>query len=391
MMIGARGKGNTRGGDKRQGRGAKSRGLWYRHGMPRPKASTPRCPASSLAAGVRTGLTASPLILDPAQQAAWGHLAALQQALAARPVWSATGWRYPSQVPQGAYLFGPVGRGKSMLMQQFFASLPTGFKKRRVHFHEFMEELHHRLHHTRPGPGADLMATVALALAADAQVLCFDEFFVTNIADAILLGRLLEALFRAGVVLCATSNWPLAELYQEGHNRGRFQPFIKILQQHLTPIDLGQGQDYRTQAAPPADCAPATLFKTWTGQAAKAKTVSIAGQRFAAQGWAKGILWADFNTLCTQALGRAEYLACLPQWRGVMITNVPSLGPHNADAALRLVVLIDLLYEAQTPLRLYADQPLANLCPTGPLALAYARALSRVQQLQVLGLRRNTA
>ena len=145
--------------------------------------------------------------------------------------------------PKGVYVYGPVGRGKSWLMSLFYdhVTLP----KRRVHFHAFMQELHTRMHHTTTKPGQDLMQLVAADLADQCMVLCFDEFYITNIADAMLLGRLMEALFKQGVVVVATSNWSMDNLFQGGVNRDRFMPFIKTLQKYLEPLDIGEGRDYR--------------------------------------------------------------------------------------------------------------------------------------------------
>ncbi|MBF0427044.1 MAG: cell division protein ZapE, partial [Magnetococcales bacterium] len=155
-------------------------------------------------------------------------------------------WRLESQhpVPKGLYLFGSVGRGKSMLMQLIFDATEIT-AKRRVHFQPFMRELQERMHQNKPPQGVDLMLYIASQIAAEARLLCFDEFCVTNIADAMLLGRLLEALFKCGVTLCATSNWPPEDLYQEGLNRGRFMPFIKILTDHAQAVNLSQGADWR--------------------------------------------------------------------------------------------------------------------------------------------------
>jgi len=293
-------------------------------------------------------------------------------------------WQYQGKAPQGIYLYGPVGRGKSMLMQTLFDAVPLP-EKRRVHFHAFMEELHHRLH-THKSTGVDMMLQVASDISADARLLCFDEFFVTNIADAMLLGRLLEALFACGVTLCATSNWAPDDLYQDGHNRSHFMPFMKTLKAHITAVDLGEGQDWRqlakTKKAVVTDAASA--FKALSGKPAKAVKVKLGHDTVEALGRAGGVYWFTFVELCDRNLARGEYMELLDGLKGLVISDLPKLGKGHADAAMRFVVLVDLLYENNIPLRLFTEGnvPLEDLCTSGPVAFAFKRALSRITQLQ---------
>jgi cell division protein ZapE len=325
---------------------------------------------------------------DPAQQGALPALQALAGALNApagrQKHKGVEVWRYADKAPQGLYLYGPVGRGKSMLMQMLFDAVPIK-QKRRVHFHAFMEELHHRLHHHKPVQDVDMMLQVASEISAEARLLCFDEFYVTNIADAMLLGRLLEALFFCGVTLCATSNWAPDDLYQDGHNRSHFMPFMKILKKHISPVNLGEGQDWRqlakTKKAPASDAA--TAFKTLSGKPAKATTVNLGHETVKVAGRAGGYYWFTFAELCGRHLSRTEYLQLIDGLKGLVISDIPKLATGHADAAMRFVVLVDLLYENNVPLRLFTtDTKLEDLCTTGPVAFAFQRALSRITQLQ---------
>ncbi|MBF0154445.1 MAG: cell division protein ZapE [Magnetococcales bacterium] len=320
-----------------------------------------------------------------------GLVAALRQP-AVRGKWRGVEvWRLEDQqpVPRGLYLFGSVGRGKSMLMQLVFDATEVT-AKRRVHFQPFMRELQERMHQSKPPQGVDLLLFIASQIAADARLLCFDEFCVTNIADAMLLGRLLEALFKCGVTLCATSNWPPEDLYQEGLNRGRFMPFIKILTDHALAVNLSQGADWRRDKRGESSDeeeqidTPEALYAKLTGVAPKPELISLQGMEIVAHGVEKRVFWFDFNTLCNQAIGVAEYMDLVQQTGTVIISGVPKLGPETADAAMRLVVLIDLLYESRTPLRIFSAVPLDHLCETGPVAFAFQRSISRMYELMHL-------
>ncbi|MBF0426493.1 MAG: cell division protein ZapE [Magnetococcales bacterium] len=332
---------------------------------------------------------------DPDQLAVLPVLDGLVTALrqpAVRGIWRGVEvWRMGDQrpVPGGLYLFGSVGRGKSMLMQLIFDATEVT-AKRRVHFQPFMRELQERMHQNRPPPGVDLMLFIASQIAAEARLLCFDEFCVTNIADAMLLGRLLEALFKCGVTLCATSNWPPEDLYQEGMNRGRFMPFIKILTDHTRAVNLSQGADWRRSQGNEGDdtdaalAAPDALFIALTGVAAEPLHVDLQGTEVAANGVHKRIFWFDFNALCDRALGVIEYMELVGQAKALIISGVPVLGPERADATMRLVVLIDLLYESRIPLRIFGTAPLDQLCTSGPVAFAFQRSASRMHELAFL-------
>ena len=287
--------------------------------------------------------------------------------------------------PKGLYLFGPVGRGKSMLMQLVFDSVPMT-EKRRVHFHPFMEELHERMHHAKPPKGVDLMLHIAADIAADARLLCFDEFYVTNIADAMLLGRLLESLFTCGVTLCATSNWPTAQLFQDGHNRSHFMPFMKILQNHMHEVDLNTGADWRRAdgAAEPGAQTAEAAFTAFGGQAGQGATLKLGHSHVKAESMTGGKGWFSFAELCEKPLGRAEYMELCSQLKALVVADMPILNENAADAAMRFVVLIDIVYENLIPLRITTQNnvPLEEICTKGPAAFAFQRTLSRLHELQ---------
>lgn len=295
-----------------------------------------------------------------------------------------TVWRSPGgePTPQGVYLFGEVGRGKSRLMQMLFDSVPLA-EKRRVHFHPFMEELHLRLHHARAPKNVDLMLYMASELSAEARLLCFDEFFITTIADGMLLGRLLEALFKCGVTVCATSNWAPDHLFQDGFNRERVLPFIGVLKRHIQVCELGHGVDWRRREGTTAERATtaAEHFAHLTGKQAQPGEVVLRRARVPAHGAEDGVFWFEFNELCTRALGRAEYMNLCDQARTVIITGLPRLNMDCADWAMRFVVLVDLLYEHRVALRVHGQVDIEEACPEGPASFAWRRSVSRVHEL----------
>lgn len=287
--------------------------------------------------------------------------------------------------PMGLYLYGPVGRGKSWLMSLFYehVTLP----KRRVHFHAFMQELHTRMHATTTKLGQDLMRAVAAQLAEDCTVLCFDEFYITNIADAMLLGRLMEALFAQGIVVIATSNWSMDNLFQGGVNRDRFMPFIKTLQKYLEPLDIGEGRDYRSSggALPayyivsgkePAGPQLEMLFEQFAvGQKAKLPA-DVEAKRHEGRA-----CWFTFDALCERFLGREHFLDLVRCCDTVVLEGVPELTAYDANVALRLITLVDILYEHKKRLVMSAATSPEYLCVDGDAAEPFKRTASRMRQL----------
>lgn len=288
--------------------------------------------------------------------------------------------------PKGVYLFGPVGRGKSWLMSLFYEHV--ALPKRRVHFHAFMQELHTRMHTTTTKPGQDLMRTVAMQLAEDCTVLCFDEFYITNIADAMLLGRLMEALFAQGVVVVATSNWSMENLFQGGVNRDRFMPFIKTLQTYLEPLDIGEGRDYRSHgsqglpayyivsAKEPAGPQLEMLFEQFAvGQKAVLPS-DLEVKRHEGRA-----CWFTFDALCERFLGREHFLELVRCCDTLVLEGVPELTAYDANVALRLITLVDILYEHKKRLVVSAATSPEHLCVVGDAAEPFKRTASRMRQL----------
>ena len=280
------------------------------------------------------------------------------------------GWlfgRRVSEPPRGVYLFGAVGGGKTMLMDLFFAAAPAR-RKRRVHFHAFMAEVHARIHDWREKlklgevKGADPIAPVAAALAAEAWLLCFDEFSVSDIADAMILGRLFGALFAAGVVVVATSNVAPDRLYEGGLNRALFLPFIQDLQQRMDVVALASRKDFRLEklsSAPvyyvPADetarDALGQTFKNLTGVAHGAPLVlPVLGRKLAVPEAAANVARFGFADLCEKPLASADYLVIARHFHTVLIDAIPILSPESRNEAKRFILLIDTLYDQHVKL-----------------------------------------
>ncbi len=295
-------------------------------------------------------------------------------------------WRgITNEIPatHGVYLYGDVGRGKSLLMQMIFDSVHTP-AKRRVHFHSFMEELHQRLHHLKPPKNVDLILYLASQLSAEARLLCFDEFYITNIADGMFLGRLLSAFHQCGVTLCATSNWAPDHLFQDGVNRNQVMPFIASMTKRLHVCELGHGVDWRREFSNPEALAPTTaegLFVSLTGTAPEPIAMQLRYTDVWLKGMMDGVYWFDFKALCSRALGRAEYITLCAHAKLVIISALPQLSIDGADTAMRFVVLVDILYEYRIPLKIYSEVQLEAACTEGPAAFAWRRSVSRIHEL----------
>jgi cell division protein ZapE len=348
----------------------------------------------------RARQAAGQLLHDPAQTLAAEKLQSLARALKDyHPSQGESGWlvRFgladaPQPPPMGLYIFGKVGRGKSMLMDMFFETAPVTLK-RRVHFYEFMQEVHARIHERRAEKG-DPIAPVAQAIAAEAMLLCFDEFMVTNIADAMILGRLFEALFGAGAVVVATSNRAPDELYENGLNRDRFLPFIALLKARLDVIELEGTRDYRlerfigrkvyfTPDDAAARAALAGAFAELTDNAAAPPaSLSVQGRLLTVPRSAKGVAWFGFPDLCAAALGPADYLALCRNYRTFMLAGIPRLGPEKRNEAQRFNIFVDTLYEAHGNLIASAEAAPAELYPEGDGAFEFQRTVSRLIEMQ---------
>jgi cell division protein ZapE len=346
------------------------------------------------------------LSLDPAQTMVAERLDHLARALAASPTPAAPprsgllGRLVKSSAkptpagPKGLYIHGGVGRGKSMLMDLFFEAVEVP-KKRRVHFHAFMLEIHQRLHQLRQSGGkSEPLETLARTLAGETRLLCFDEFHVVNIADAMILGRLFEGLFDAGVVVVATSNWPPDRLYEDGLNRQRFLPFIELLKERMAVLELEGPVDYRLERlrelpvyhyplGPVATRALDGIFKALAdGAEAEAGELEVGSRRLQVPAAAGGVARFTFQDLCAQPLGPADYLALGHRFHSIVLDDVPLLTPDRRNEARRFMTLIDALYESRVMLFLAAAAPATELYPEGDGAFEFQRTVSRLMEMQ---------
>ncbi len=301
--------------------------------------------------------------------------------------------------PCGLYLWGGVGRGKSMLMDLFFAHAEVS-PKRRVHFHEFMLEIHSAIHAAREASGDDPIPRVAAWVGGRARLLCFDEMQVKDIADAAILSRLFTALFAAGVTVVTTSNRHPDDLYKDGLNRQLFLPFIELIKDKCRVETLDGPVDYRLARlagsatwhvpnGPEATAAMAQAFFRLTDYPVEdramvpTETIPVPGGRtlFVPKSL-KGVAVFSFSRLCKQPLGAADYLAIARRYHTVFIVGIPVMGPENRNEAVRFVTLIDALYEHRVKLLASADAAPAALYPAGDGVFEFERTVSRLMEMQ---------
>jgi cell division protein ZapE len=304
----------------------------------------------------------------------------------------------PQDRLNGLYIVGEVGRGKSMLMDLFFAEADVR-RKQRIHFHRFMQNVHQRFHAFRRAHPEidDPIPTLADSIAAEAALLCFDEFQVNDIADAMILGRLFQALFERGVVVVATSNIAPDDLFKGQPGRDAFLPFIALIKQRLDVVLMDAGRDFRRSrlrglrtwlvpADARADHELDLAFSKLTGGAeGRPQTLRVMGRRLIVPLAAEGVARCDFEQLCGTALGAGDYLALATRFHTLILDGIPRLSPSNYDKARRFIVLIDTLYDRRVKLLASADAPPDQLYQRGENAKMFERTASRLDEMQSQG------
>ncbi len=338
---------------------------------------------------------------DPEQAAAAQRLADLATALQATPKRGSTLWRVlgrKPEPPRGLYIWGGVGRGKSMLMDLFFDSLDIR-RKRRVHFAEFMLEVHQRLAAERAKELGDPIPPLAKAFAEETRLLAFDEMMVTNSPDAMILSRLFTHLLDEGVTVVTTSNRPPADLYKNGLNREHFLPFIALIETKLDVITLNGPTDYRrdrlgqvdTWLVPNGPQATATLsgdffrltdFPVEDRAHVPSEELIVQGRTLHVPKAIKGVAVFSFKRLCGEARGAADYIAIARRFHTVILVGIPKLGPDMRNEAARFVALIDALYEHKVKLLAAADAEPAQLYEAGDGRFEFERTISRLEEMR---------
>lgn len=363
---------------------------------------------SSVGEELRSLTQSGKLQLDAAQMAVAGRLdhvlSCLREARPARKT-SALGWLFargakPKHI-RGLYVHGSVGRGKTMLMDMFFQKAPVD-KKRRLHFHEFMADVHSRIHEHRQKlkrgetKQADPVPPVAAALFDEAELLCFDEFTVTDIADAMILGRLFTELFSLGCVLIATSNVAPENLYTEGLNRSLFLPFIALLQQNVDIVTLDSPTDYRMEKLAslpvyltPADArADAALEAAWhhvtDGARCAPDEIPMKGRSIHVPCAAGRAARFNFADLCEKPLGAGDYLAIADRYDELFVEHIPHLGPEKRNETKRFIILVDALYDHSVRLYATAAAPAEDLLTErrGTEGFEFDRTVSRLFEMR---------
>lgn len=347
-------------------------------------------------------LAAGELKPDSAQRRVVERLGVLARALEEQPTKGSVLWRMLGRRPdpvRGLYLWGGVGRGKSMLMDLLYESAQVR-PKRRVHFHEFMLEVHDRLRMERAKGEGDPIPPVAAAIAAEAKLLAFDEMVVNNTADAAILSRLFTAILDAGTTVVTTSNRPPADLYKEGINRSLFLPFIALIEQQLDVMALNGPNDYRLDRL--------AGFPTWYVPLGDAATLAVSAAFFRLTDYPpedrlhvpscelkvpgarmlhvpkalKGVAVFSFKRLCGEPRGAPDYLAIARAFHTVIIVGIPMMGPEKRDQAARFKVLVDALYEHKVKLLATADAEPPNLYSSGDGSFEFERTASRLIEMQ---------
>jgi cell division protein ZapE len=332
---------------------------------------------------------------DAAQRAVAARLDTLAAELKQTP--SASGllarFKKAPAPPKGLYIHGEVGRGKTMLMDLFYETVDFA-PKRRVHFHAFMQDVHRRLHDARQSHAQDAIAPVAKALAKEARLLCLDEMQITDIADAMIVGRLFEGLLAAGTVIVTTSNLAPGQLYRNGLNRQLFLPFIALIEQRLEVISLDSPTDYRlgrvkahetflTPISAQTDARLQDLWQRLTDTAhGQPLDIDVLGRKLHVPQAAHGCARFTFAELCEQPLGPPDYLALAQNFQILFLEHIPELNPDRRNEARRFVLLIDTLYDGKVRLVATSAQAPEGIYPAGDHAFEFGRTVSRLKEMQ---------
>jgi cell division protein ZapE len=294
------------------------------------------------------------------------------------------------EIPRGVYMYGGVGRGKSFLMECFYNAVPLR-RKTRLHFHEFMREVHRELRELQGtvNPLDELGARIAKRY----KLICFDEFHVADVTDAMILHRLLDALFKAGVGFVTTSNFHPDALYPDGLHRDRILPAIELLKQRLEVLSVDNGTDYRRRTlnhielyhcplGPEADAAMETTFSELAEAGDQDPVMQIEARQIQALRRAGGVIWFDFRTLCGGPRSQNDYLEIASQFHTLMLSNVPQMSVRQASEARRFTWLVDVLYDRRVKLVMSAAVPPEALYVEGPMAHEFPRTVSRLTEMQ---------
>ena len=295
-----------------------------------------------------------------------------------------------TRIPQGVYLYGGVGRGKSFLMDGFFQSIPLQ-RKTRLHFHEFMREVHRELQELKGL--ANPLQELGKRIAKRFRLLCFDEFHVADVTDAMILHRLLDALFEHGVSMVTTSNFHPDELYPHGLHRDRILPAIELLKQNMQVVNVDNGVDYRQRTlemlnlylcpiTPQTEAEMGQIFDKLSEAADESSTLHIEHRELKAKRRAGGVIWFDFQQLCAGPRSQNDYLEIASRFHTVLLSNVPSMPPRFASEARRFTWLVDVLYDRRCKFLLSAHVLPEHLYTEGPLAHEFPRTVSRLNEMQ---------
>ncbi len=338
---------------------------------------------------------------DAAQRAAVARLQKLYEDLMSAHLAESRGFwarlwverqKRPAEI-QGVYLWGGVGRGKTYLMDIFFDSLPFD-NKLRTHFHRFMRRIHSEL--SKLKGTANPLESVADTLSEEARVICFDEFFVSDITDAMILGGLFKALFERGVILVATSNIIPDGLYENGLQRAQFLPAIQLINQHTDVINVDGGIDYRLRALvdanlyhhPLSDEAESALMECFKALAPDHHSIrevvelGIEGRTICARYEADDVVWFDFMSICDGPRSQNDYIELARDYHSVVISGVPVMGRNNDDQARRFVNMVDEFYDRRVKLVISSEQALRSLYAGGRLSFEFERTVSRLLEMQ---------